>query len=88
MDQQWQGTRSTKPVPTETDKMEEVPQLPNSNRSHRVYMTINDLNGKLYSDQTGRFPNTSNHGNCYVVIFFAFRGNYIKLYPLKSQHRS
>ena len=88
MNQQRQGTRSTKPVPFKPDTMEEVPHLPNNERSHHVYMTITDLNGKLYSDQTGRFPITSNLGNCYLVIFYAVGSNYIKAHPIKSRHLS
>ena len=73
---------------TEPDSMEPVPQTPANDRSHQVYMTITDMEGKLYSDQTGQFPITSNCGNCYVVIFFAADGNYIKSYPIKSRHRT
>ena len=51
-------------------------------------MTITDLGGKLYSDQTVCFPITSNRGNCYVIIFYAVDGNYIKAYPIKSHHCS
>ena len=51
-------------------------------------MTITDLDGKLYSHQNCCFPITSNCGNCYVVNFFAVDVNYIKLYPIKYQHRS
>ena len=78
MDQQRQGTSSTKPVPIDTDTMEEVTQMPNNDRSHHFYMTITDLEGKLYSYQTGRFPITPNRGNCYVIILYAVDGNYIK----------
>ena len=88
MDQQRQGTCSTKPVPIEPDAMEEVPKLPNNNCRHHVYMTITNVDGKLYSDQAGRFPITSNRGNCYVVIFYGVDGNYIKAYPIKSHHGS
>ena len=88
MDQQRQDTGSTNPIPIKPDTMEEVPQLPNNNSSHHVYMTINDLDGKLYSDQTGRFSITSNRRNCYVVIIYAVDGNYIKSYPIKSHNRS
>ena len=69
MDQHLQGTRSTKPVPINPEIMEEVSQLPNNERSHHVYIKITDLDGKLYSDQTGRFTITSNRGNFYVIIF-------------------
>ena len=51
-------------------------------------MTITDLDCKLYSEQTGRSPITSNRGNCYVVIFYVVVGNYIKAYPIKSHHLS
>ena len=88
MDQQRQGTFLTKTVLIDPDKKEEVPQLPNNNCSHHVYMTITDLDVKLYSVQTGRFPITSNRKNCYVVILYAVDGNYIKEYPIKSHHLS
>ena len=88
MDQQRQGTRSTKPVPIKPDTMDEVTHLPNNKRSHHVYMTITDLDSKIYSNQTGRFPITSNCGNFYVVIFRAVDGNYIKAYPIKYHHLS
>ena len=68
--------------------MEEVPNLLNNERSHHVYMKITNLDGKLYSDQTGRFPITSNRGNCDVVIFYAVDGKYITAYPIKYHHRS
>ena len=83
MDQQQQGTRSTKPFLIGPYTIEEVAQLPNSNHSHHVNTTITNLDGKLYSDQTGRFPIMSNCGNCYVVIFYKVDGNYIKAYPIK-----
>ena len=51
-------------------------------------MTISEIDGKLYSDQTGRFPVTDNRGNCYVSLFYTVDLNYIKSYPLKSRHRS
>ena len=88
MDQQRQGMQLTKPVPIKPNTMEEVPHLPNNEHIHHVYMTITDLGGNIYSDQTGRFPITSNCANCYVVIFYAVDGNYIKAYPIKSHHRS
>ena len=88
MGQQGQGILSTNPVPIDPYTMEEVSQLPNNDCSHHVYMKITNLDSKLYSEQTGQFPITSNRGNCYVVIFFAVDGNYIKSHPIKSQHRS
>ena len=85
MDQQRQGTRSTKLTETESDSMAKVSQTPNNDKFHQVYMTITEVDGKLYLDQTGRFPVTSNRGNAYDALFFTFDGNYIKSYPLKSR---
>lgn len=47
-----------------------------------------DIDGQLFTDQTGRFPLTSNKGNNYVVIFYTVDANHIKSYPIKSRHRS
>ena len=68
--------------------MEAVPQSPQNDRCHHVYMTITEIEGKIYSDQTGCFSITSCRGNSLVVIFYTVDGNYIKLYPIKSHHRS
>jgi hypothetical protein len=88
MDQRRTGIRSTRATTNEPDSMDPVPQTPMNDRCHHVYMSITEMNGKVNSDQTGRFPITSNRGNCYVVIFYAADGNYIKSYPIKSRHRS
>ncbi|KAL7481577.1 hypothetical protein ACHAW6_007257 [Cyclotella cf. meneghiniana] len=53
-----------------------------------VFMTMVGIQGQLFTDQTGRFPITSNRGNNYVVIFYTVDVNQIKSYPIKSCHRS
>ena len=95
MDQRRTGIRSTRPKskqpprPTPeqemVDAMECPPQSPNNDRCHQVFMTVAAVDGKLYSDQTGRFPITSNRGNILVAIFYAVDGNDIKSCPLKSR---
>ena len=70
------------------DAMECPPQSPNNDCCHQLSMTVAAVDGKLYSDQTGRFPITSNCGNSLVVISYAVDGNYIKSYPLKSRDLS
>ncbi|KAL7534864.1 hypothetical protein ACHAXR_006130 [Thalassiosira sp. AJA248-18] len=62
IDQRKVGIRSTK-VDTDPDSMEPVPQTPLNNKAHHVYMSIAKVEGRLYSNQTGRFPITSNRGN-------------------------
>ena len=94
MDQRQTGIRSTRPKskqpprPTPeremADAMECPPQSPNNDRCHQVFMTVAEVDGKLYSDQPGCFPITSNRGNILVVIFYAVDGNYIKSYPLNT----
>ena len=76
-----QGTRSTQPqtptsatIPTMPnlhidDHMAEAPQAPLNVRTSHVFMQVHAINGIISSDQTGRFPITSNRGNTYVVVF-------------------
>jgi hypothetical protein len=51
-------------------------------------MTLAEVDGQLFTDQTGCFPVMSNHGNNYIVIFYVVDANYIKSYPIKSRHRT
>ena len=63
MDQRRAGIRSTRVLPDtapEPDSMEPVPQAPLNDHTNPVYMTTTNVKGKLYSDQTGRFPVTLN----------------------------
>eukprot|EP00804_Cyclotella_cryptica_P012573 CCRYP_014710-RA/>CCRYP_014710-RA protein AED:0.34 eAED:0.26 QI:0/0/0/1/0/0/2/0/588 len=93
MDQRRAGIRSTKsshdstPTPT-NDHMEDQEQTPQNDKAHMVFMTLIEVAGQLFTDQTGRLPVTSNRGNNYIVIFYAVNPNYIKAYPIKSRHRS
>ncbi|KAL7475873.1 hypothetical protein ACHAW6_001769 [Cyclotella cf. meneghiniana] len=52
-----------------------------------VFTTMIDIEGHLFTDQTGRFPISSNCSNNYIVIFYVVDPNYIKSYPIKSRHR-
>ncbi|KAL7474137.1 hypothetical protein ACHAW6_000129 [Cyclotella cf. meneghiniana] len=47
-----------------------------------------DIQGQLFTDQTGRFPVTSNRGNNYIVIFYMVDANHFKSCPIKSRHRT
>jgi len=50
-------------------------------------MHIHAIDGVVSSDQTGRFPITSNRGNAYVVVFYVYNANYIRSVPIKSQSK-
>ena len=68
--------------------MVEHEQAPNNDKTNMVFMTMVEVEGQLFTDQTDRFPVTSNRGNNYIVIFYAVDPNYIKSYPIKSRHRT
>jgi hypothetical protein len=85
------NTRSTQPKPTpdeEKDKtttedfepMDILPQL-----TDKVYAIITELDGKIYTDLTGRFPTTSIKGKKYVLILYEYDGNAILAEPMKSR---
>jgi hypothetical protein len=63
-------------------------QAPNNDKTNMVFMTIAEVDGQLFTDQTGRFPITSSRGHNYIVIFYVVDANYIKSYPIKSRHRT
>ncbi|KAL7475356.1 hypothetical protein ACHAW6_001272 [Cyclotella cf. meneghiniana] len=93
MDQQRANIRSTKSssarqASIQLDHMIEHPQTPNNDKTNMVFMTMVEIDGQLFTDQTGRFPITSNCGHNYIVVFYAVNPNYIKSYPIKLRHRS
>jgi hypothetical protein len=91
MTQTRRNTSSTQPKPTpdeENDKtttedfaqMDILPQ-----RTNEVYAIITELDVKVYTDLTGRFPTTSSKGNKYVLILYAYYGNAILAEPMESR---
>ncbi len=97
LDQVRQGTRTTQPrtptgatIPTMPgphidDHMADAPQALLNARTNHIFMQIHAINGVISSDQTGRFPITSNRGNTYVVVFCIYDANYICSVPIKSR---
>ncbi len=68
---------TTKPVMT-TDKETTV-------RTNWVYMQPIEVTGQIYSDQTGRFPQTSSRGNKYIMIVYDYPFNAILAEPITSR---
>jgi hypothetical protein len=99
MDQSHQGKQSTKassptgnppPFPPDgkpIDTMKPLPQEPLNARTHFVFMTIIEISGRLFSNQSCWFPITSNRGNKYVLIFYIYDANFVKSVPTKSQSK-
>ncbi len=50
-------------------------------------MTIIKISGMLFSNQSGRFPISSNRGNKYVVIFYIYNANFTKSVQIKSRSK-
>ncbi|GFH47516.1 hypothetical protein CTEN210_03991 [Chaetoceros tenuissimus] len=72
--QEKQGLRSTSQ--TDTDFLPEQ----ETKRTHECFVTIekyDELNGKSYSDLTGRFPIPSSRGNEYIVVIYDYDANAI-----------
>jgi hypothetical protein len=67
--------------------MAEAPQAPLNARTNHVFMHVHAIDGVISSDQTGRFPITSNRGNAYVVVFYVYDANYIRSIPIKSRSK-
>jgi hypothetical protein len=59
-------------------------QQPHNTCTHFVFMAIYEINGNLFTDQTGHFPITSNHCYAYVVVFYIFNVNAIQSIPIKN----
>jgi hypothetical protein len=69
------------------DPMEDVPQEPHNARTHFFFMAIYKINGNLFTNQSGRFPITSDHGHAYVVVFYIFDANSIRSVPIKNRSK-
>jgi hypothetical protein len=90
MDQTHQGQRSTEPNPTSTsdatnllDNIDVLPGHIDEGLTNLVFMVIH-ITGLVFSNQTGRFPITSNREHAYLVIFYVYNANFIVSVPIKN----
>jgi hypothetical protein len=67
--------------------MKDVPQEPHNARTHFVFCHVHTISGIISSDQTGRFPITSNWSQAFVVIFYIYDANYIRWVPIKNRSK-
>jgi hypothetical protein len=80
MNQRCQNTRSTSKatiadVPATDKKL--------GTKTHLVYAVLVDQ-GQLYTNLTGKFLVRSSKGNSYVMVFYVYDCNYVKVIPMKS----
>ena len=89
MDQQRQGTRSTRPTPaggtigltqnTDTPEASQPAAQQESNeRTHHTFLSLQDLpTGRVFTDQTGPFPVVSIQGIKAVMVMYDYDSNAI-----------
>ena len=83
-----EGLRSTqeKVMHSEPDpEHDQLPQATQSENTNLVFFNTVDLSGKIYMDQTGRFPVTSSKGNKYILVAYHCDSNTIRAEPLKTR---
>ena len=76
-------TVNTPPVMTTSDLLEE-----SNVRTHCAFVKTVELSGKVFSDQTGRFPYTSSRGMKYIMIFYDYDSSAILAEPIRSRSES
>jgi hypothetical protein len=83
------NVRSTKTTTNEAPPMTTSDLFTKSNvRTHCAFTKVVSMTGRAFSDQTGRFPQTSSRGNKYIMIFYNYDSNAILAEPLKSRSKS
>jgi hypothetical protein len=84
MNQRRQNIRSTSKVPIEKQP---TPDTDLGTKTHLVYDVVVDQ-GQLYTDLTVKFLVRSSKGNSYVMVFYIYDCNYVKVIPIKSRSAS
>ena len=52
---------------------------------HQVFIALEDIKGKIYSDQTRKIPRTSSRGMKYIMVFYVYDANAIIGYPIRNK---
>jgi hypothetical protein len=85
LDQTRKNVRSTKTTDN-NNEVDAIPvQEPNNAATNCLFATIDDA-GRIYTDQTGRFPVTSSQGNKYILVLYDYDSNAILTEPLKTRN--
>ena len=84
IEQLCKNTNSTKNL-LEDENLEVEPQQTDDNiKTHQMFAAICE-EGKIYTDQTGRFPQLSRKGTKYIMIIYVYDANAILTVGLKSR---
>jgi hypothetical protein len=76
-------TRANQPK-VQREQEDEPKQEPNNASTQQLFAAITET-GKIYTDQTGRFPVTSSRGNKYILVLYNYDTNAILTEPLKNR---
>jgi hypothetical protein len=82
LNQQRQNVRNKKIMEAKVNITE--PDLDHGIKTQFVYAATIDA-GKIYIDQTGRFPVVSSKGNKYIMILYDYDNNVILAQPIKDR---
>ena len=94
MKQRFKNIRSTKTIPSpvkhETtcsadDDIAKDNNIDSTSRTNEVFVKVTEIEGKIYTDQTGRFPVTSSRGNKYIMVAYDYDSNTIHAEAMKSR---
>ena len=72
------------PIQEEEDVTQAPTQEPNNAKTHMIFGAVLD-EGRIYTDQTGRFPHHSSKGTKYVMVLYCYDANAILTEPLKNR---
>eukprot|EP00957_Ditylum_brightwellii_P131181 10005659-Ditylum_brightwellii.AAC.1 len=62
-----------------------APTQEEDNMKTQVAFATNIDEGKIYTDQTGKFPVISSKGNRFVMVIYAYDTNCILVEPMKNR---
>ena len=54
-------------------------------RTNDVYVACFSTTGKIFTDQTGRFPHTSTAGNKYMLVVYNYNNNFVHVESMPSR---
>jgi hypothetical protein len=72
--------------PSEAESTDNMPPTEQpTNTAFANMIELSNVEGKSYSDLTGRFPCKSELGNLYVMVLYAYDANAILVEPIKNR---
>ena len=71
-------------MPQEDDVLSFTKQ-DNNTRTQDVFLSVTDMDGNIYINQTGRLSITSSRNNTYIMIVYDYYSNIINAECLKSR---